>query len=329
MTHPYAICLGEILFDCLADQAEKTFNKVESWTTYPGGAPANVACGLVNLGTTAALISSVGEDTEGKKLVQILQEIGVDTSGIQGHPYAQTRKVYVLRSKTGEREFAGFGKQTTTEFADTYLKAELLPESLFLNGEFLILGTLGLAYPKTRQAIYQALDLADQYHLKIMVDVNWRSSFWPNPDDAKPMIQSILKRSDFVKLSLEEAEWLFDCTDPAAITYRLDSVEGLLLTAGNQGCAYYLSENQGKVPAFSVDAVDTTGAGDGFVAGFIHQLRQYGIRRLQQPGVAKQIVTYASAVGAITTTKLGAVTAQPTESEVEAFLGSYLPKNSF
>ena len=81
MTHPYAICLGEILFDCLADQAEKTFNKVESWTTYPGGAPANVACGLVNLGTTAALISSVGEDTEGKKLVQILQEIGVDTSG--------------------------------------------------------------------------------------------------------------------------------------------------------------------------------------------------------------------------------------------------------
>ena len=39
MTHPYAICLGEILFDCLADQLEKTLNQVESWTTYPGGAP--------------------------------------------------------------------------------------------------------------------------------------------------------------------------------------------------------------------------------------------------------------------------------------------------
>ena len=327
MTYPYAICLGEILFDCLADQLEKTLNQVESWTTYPGGAPANVASGLVKLGTSAALISSVGEDKEGKKLVQLLREIGVDTSGIQEHPYAPTRKVYVLRSINGEREFADFGKQATKEFADTYLKAELMPESLFLNGEFLILGTIGLAYPETRQTIYQALDLADQYHLKIMVDVNWRPLFWPNPDDAKVLIHSLLKRVDFVKLSLEEAKWLFDSTDPSIINYRLDSVEGILVTAGNQGCTYYLSENEGKVPAFSLDVIDTTGAGDGFVAGFIHQLRQYGIRRLQQPGVAKQIVTYASAVGALTTTKLGAITAQPTAKEIETFLDSHLPKN--
>ncbi len=324
MTHSYTICLGEILFDCLADQPEKTLNQVKSWTTYPGGAPANVACGLVKLGTSTALISSVSEDTEGNKLVQLLQEIGVDTSGIQRHPYAPTRKVYILRSTTGEREFAGFGEYPTTEFADTHLKAELLPESLFLNGEFLILGTLGLAYPETRQTIYHALELADQYHLKIMVDVNWRPSFWPNPDDAKALIHSLLKRVDFVKLSIEEAEWLFDSTDPGAITYRLDSLEGTLVTAGNQGCAYYLSENEGKIPAFSLDVVDTTGAGDGFVAGFIHQLRQYGIRRLQQPGVAKQIVTYASAVGALTATQVGAITAQPTADEVETFLGSYL-----
>ncbi|MCL2931365.1 MAG: carbohydrate kinase [Trichodesmium sp. MAG_R03] len=324
MTYPYSICLGEILFDYLADQLEKSLNQVESWTTYLGGAPANVACGLVKLGTSAALISSVGKDAEGKKLVQLLQEIGVDTSSIQEHSYAPTRKVYVLRSQTGEHEFAGFGKHPTTEFADTRIKAELLPESLFLNGEFLILGTLGLAYPETRQTIYQALDLADQYHLKIMVDVNWRPSFWPNPDDAKALIYSLLKRVDFVKLSLEEAEWLFDCTNPSVIAYRLDSVEGILVTAGSQGCTYYLSENEGKVPAFSLDIVDTTGAGDGFVAGFIHQLRQYGVRRLQQPGVAKQIVTYASAVGSLTTTKLGAVTAQPTGKEVETFLGSNL-----
>ena len=324
MTYPNSICLGEILFDCLADQTEKTLNQVDSWTTYPGGAPANVACGLVKLGTSAALISSVGKDAEGKKLVQLLEEIGVDTLGIQEHSYAPTRKVYVLRSKTGERKFAGFGKLPTTEFADTHLKAELLPESLFLNGDFLILGTLGLAYPETRETIYQALDLADQYHLQIMVDVNWRPSFWPNPDDAKALIYSLLKRVDFVKLSLEEAEWLFDSTDPSIITYRLDSVEGILVTAGSQGCTYYLSENKGKVPAFSVNVVDTTGSGDGFVAGFIHQLHQYGVRRLQQPEVAKQIVTYANAVGTLTANKVGAITAQPTAKEVETFLGGNL-----
>ncbi|NES78827.1 MULTISPECIES: carbohydrate kinase [Okeania] len=324
MTHLHVLCLGEILFDCLADRPGIPLNQVQSWTIYPGGALANVACGLVKLGTPSALISAVGQDTEGKTLVKFLQEVGVDTTGIQQNSDAPTRKVYVLHSTTGEREFVGFGDRQTTEFADTHLQAELLPESLFLNGDFLILGTLGLAYPETRQAIYQALELADQYHLKIMVDVNWRPSFWPNPDEAKELIYSLLKRVDFVKLSIEEAKWLFESTEPAAITYQLNSVEGTLITAGDLGCAYYLSENEGKVPAFSIDVVDTTGAGDSFVAGFVHQLRQYGIRQLQQPGVAKKIVTYASAVGALSATKKGAMSAQPTVDEVEAFFSSYL-----
>ena len=324
MTHPHVLCLGEILFDYLANQPGLAFNQIESWTAYPGGAPANVACGLVKLGTSAALISTVGQDAEGNTLVQLLQEVGVDIIGLQRHPTAPTRKVYVLRSTTGDREFAGFGDRLTTEFADTHLQAEFLPESLFLNGEFLVLGTIGLAYPETRQAIYQALELADQYHLKIIVDVNWRPLFWPNPTDAKALIYSLLKRVDFVKLSVEEAEWLFDSTDPGAITYRLDSVEGTLVTAGNQGSAYCLSENEGKVPAFSLNVVDTTGAGDGFVAGFIHQLSQYGMRRLQQPEIAKQVVTYASAVGALTATKLGAIAAQPTADQVETFLSNSL-----
>jgi len=55
--------------------------------------------------------------------------------------------------------------------------------------------------------------------------VNWRPVFWPNPDTARQTIQQLFKQIDFLKLS-EEAEWLFETTDPGAITYRLDSVEG-------------------------------------------------------------------------------------------------------
>lgn len=64
MTHLHVLCLGEILFDCLADQPGIPLNQVQSWTIYPGGALANVACGLVKLGTPTALISTVGQDTE-------------------------------------------------------------------------------------------------------------------------------------------------------------------------------------------------------------------------------------------------------------------------
>ncbi|HIK28437.1 MAG: carbohydrate kinase [Oscillatoriaceae bacterium SKW80] len=320
MTHPRVLCLGEILLDCLADQVGKTFAEVESWTLYPGGAPANVACALTKLGTKAGFIGCVGQDEAGEELLKLLQDVGVDVTGVQRHPTAPTRKVYVLRSLSGERTFAGFGELKTTDFADAFLKSSALPVELLEHAEFLVLGTLGLAYPDTREALARALHLAEQHYVKILIDVNWRPVFWPQPDEAPERICDLLKHADFVKLSEEEAEWLFDTKDPGAIAAKLGHSEGVLVTAGAGGCRYCLGENEGHVSAFSVDVEDTTGAGDSFVAGFIHQVCQQGIKNLQQPEIAKQIIQYANAVGALTTTKPGAIAAQPTAAEVDAFL---------
>lgn len=320
MTHPRVLCLGEILFDCLADQLGHPLEAVESWTPYPGGAPANVACALVKLGTPAGFIGCVGVDEPGNALVQLLQEVGVHSQGVQRHPTAPTRQVYVVRSKSGERTFAGFGELDTAQFADCFLQASQLPVQLFESAEYLVIGTLELAYPQTRQAVAKALELADQYDVKIFLDVNRRDMFWPNPSDSIPLIQQLLKQVDFLKITDEEAEWLFGTADAGAITYRLDSIEGVLVSAGEKDIAYCLGANEDKIPTFSVEVQDTTGAGDGFVAGFIHQLCQHGIQPLSDPETAKRVVTYASAVGAITTMKPGAILAQPTAEEVAAFL---------
>ena len=323
MSNPRVLCLGEILFDCLADQLGLKLEEVQSWTPYPGGAPANVACALVKLGTPAGFIGAVGEDEPGNSLVKLLQELGVDTTGVQRHPTAPTRQVYVTRDLAGDRTFAGFGKYNTTEFADTRLQAEKLPHSLFQDADFLVLGTLELAYPDSEKAIHRALELAEYYDLKIILDVNWRPVFWQDANIARQKIEQILKRVDFVKLSKEEAEWLFDTNDPGAITYRIDSLEGVLVTDGENGCAYCLAESEGKLPSFSIPVVDTTGAGDSFLAGFIDQILQHGIQSLGNREIAKRIVTYASAVGALTTIKPGAIASQPTTAEVEAFLASH------
>ncbi len=322
MSNPRVLCLGEILFDCLADQLGLKLEEVKSWTPYPGGAPANVACALVKLGTPAGFIGAVGEDEPGDELVKLLQEVGVDTTGVQRHPTAPTRQVYVVRDLAGDRNFAGFGQYDTSEFADTRLQAKQLPESLFRDADFLVLGTLELAYPDSEKATHRALELAEQYDLKIVLDVNWRPVFWQDENIARQKIQEIFKRVDFVKLSKEEAEWLFDTADPGAITYRLGSVDGVLVTDGEHGCAYCLGENEGKLPAFAVDVADTTGAGDSFLAGFIHQLSQQGIHNLKDADTAKGMITYASAVGALTTIKPGAIASQPTPAEVESFLAS-------
>jgi fructokinase len=320
MSNPRVLCLGEILFDRLADQIGRSREQVESWTPYPGGAPANVACALVKLGTTSGFVGCVGEDESGEALVQLLETEGVDTVGIQRHPTAPTRQVDVLRTNSGDRIFAGFTGYDTTEFADTRLQGSKLPALLFAEADFLVLGTLELAYPDSNAAVHRALELANQYDVKILLDVNWRPVFWTKPDAAIPIIQEIIKQVDFLKLSKEEAELLFHTTAPGAITYRFESLEGVLVTDGENGCAYCLSENEGKQPSFSVPVVDTTGAGDGFVAGFIHQLCQNGIHSLADAQMAKKVVTYANAVGALIATKPGAIAAQPTATEVEAFL---------
>jgi fructokinase len=324
VTSPQVLCLGEVLFDLLSDQPGRAYEQVTSWTAYPGGAPANVASALAKLGTTSGFVGCVGVDEAGEKLVHLLQEIGVNGQGIQRHRSAPTRQVYVVRSLTGDRQFAGFGDRNTTEFADTYLQASMIPTDLFEHANFLVLGTLELAYPDSRAAIARALELAEQHYVKILVDVNWRPMFWTDPDAAKPIILDLVKHSDFLKLSAEEADWLFSNRDPSAIAHSLDAVEGVLITDGDRGCTYHLSENTGILPAFPVHAEDTTGAGDAFVAGFLHQICQHNLSAITDPEMARSIVTYASAVGGLTATRPGAIAAQPTAAEVDAFL--YLTK---
>lgn len=317
---PRIICLGEILFDCLADQIGVGFEQVQSWTPYPGGALANVAVAVTKLGTPAAFIGCIGVDPPGNDLIQLLETTGVNTQGVQRHSTAPTRQVYVVRSEEGDRSFAGFGNLPPDGFADSFLESSHLPEKLFQNAEFLVLGTLELAYPTTRAAIFRALELAELYHVKVVLDVNWRPMFWPDETEAMGLIKQLWQWVDFVKLAEEEAQWLFKTTDAGAIAHRLDTVEGVIVTGGNADVSYCLNDHEGKVTPFAFQVADSTGAGDAFLAGFLHQLSQKGISSLTDSETAKEIITYACAVGGLTTTKPGAIAAQPTPEEVTAFL---------
>jgi fructokinase len=80
---------------------------------------------------------------------------------------------------------------------------------LFEQAEYLVLGTLEMAYLASRGAIARALQLADESFVKILLDVNWRPVFWTNPDSAPALIHELITHADFLKLSEEEAEWLF------------------------------------------------------------------------------------------------------------------------
>jgi fructokinase len=318
------ICLGEVLFDLLALETDRSLAEVQNWTPYLGGAPANVAAALVKLGITAAFVGCVGMDSTGKELVRSLDNLGVNTTGLQYHPTAPTRQVYVLRASDGDRTFAGFGDYPVDKFADAYLQASSLLENQFVRAEYLVIGTLELAYPESRAAVWRALQLADAYHLKIVLDVNWRSMFWQEPDSAIPIIQKLWKYVDFLKLSTEEALWLFQTADAGSICHQLGSLEGVFVTDGGGDVSYCLANFEGKIAPPLVAAIDTTGAGDAFLAGIIARLTRYPLSQIDSQNAVRDIVGYACAVGALTATKMGAIDSQPTASEVEDFLSDRL-----
>jgi fructokinase len=322
MLYPEVLCLGEILIDRLADQPGRDLAQVESWTDYAGGAPANVATALVKLGTSAGFIGAIGNDLRGDDLVRLLAQLKVNTTGVQ-RVNAPTRSVLVVRSVTGDRIFAAFGDGVeTTNFADTKLNATSLPQEIFEQAKYLVLGTLAMAYDESRLATEQAILLAKRSGMQIVLDVNWRPVFWPDATIAPAVIKTLIAAVDYLKLAEEESQWLFQTIEPEVIAAQFPNLSAVLITAGERGCDYWISGNNGHAPAFNMTIVDTTGAGDGFLAGFVDQIRRLDHMDLADSVVADRVVRYASAVGALTITQAGAIAAQPNVSQVTDFLDS-------
>ena len=312
--NPVVVCLGEILVDSFWPGGQ------EKKVSLPGGAPANVACCLARLGTPTEFIGAVGLDSWGQALTRLLADLQVGKRGLQQHPTAPTREVYVLSDSAGERSFAGFALPDPAGFADAHLICDRIDPGLFDHAKYLVLGTLGLAYPETRESILQAVEWIQQQNGRGMLDVNWRPMFWENPAQAIGLVNDLLKHASFLKLSDTEAQWLLDTTDPTEIAAQRPYLDGVMVTAGAAGCRYHFGGYSGHIPGFSVDVEDTTGAGDAFVAGFLHQLCVRGRSCLLDANCVHEMVRYASAVAALTTTRAGAIAGQPTPREVDAFL---------
>ncbi|NJK59457.1 MAG: carbohydrate kinase [Oscillatoriales cyanobacterium SM2_1_8] len=306
------LCLGEVLRD--------RFVMGDREVTAPGGAVANVAIALAKLGVTVEFIGCVGEDPSGRELRQGLQAAGVGIVGLQRHPQAPTREIRIRVDAAGERSFLGFSGAPDAVYADGLVAAELLPEALFEAAEFLVLGSCLLPSPIAQRTTQRALHLANKHYLKVVTDINWRSVFWPQPHLAIAAVGALLQQTDFLKVSYEEALHFLGTASPAAIANQWPDLEGVLVTDGERGGRYFLGDRQGEYPAYAVATVDTTGAGDAFLAGFLAQLTQIPLSALAQPKAVQTALAYAAAVGALATRALGATAALPTAAETTAFL---------
>ena len=169
--------------------------------------------------------------------------------------------------------------------------------------------------------------------MRVALDVNWRPTFWdPSADPAAgpdaqalDLMQPLLQQADLLKLAREEAEWLFKTSRPDRISQALPRHPDVVVTDGGDPVQWCLAGHGGSMPVLAPpQVVDTTGAGDAFTAGLLHQLVSLapveGQPQLLDAAGVKDVVRYAAACGALVCAGAGGIDPQPLPSRVLAFL---------
>lgn len=312
---PDVITLGEVLVDFVATVSGVSLADAPAFKKAPGGAPANVAAALARLGMSAGFMGKVGDDPFGHFLVDMLRTLGVDTSGVRWSREARTALAFVSLRADGEREFTFYRHPS----ADMLYAPGDVDLGYIRAAKVFHFGSISLIGEPSHSATLLAATTARDAGLLVSYDPNLRPALWPSAGAAREGILLGWRLAHVVKVS--EEEWAFLGGDEPEGVRRLwhDDLRLLVITRGRAGCRYVTRARSGDVPGFPVRTVDTTGAGDGFVAGMLKSLLETP-RAWDDETRLRQVLRYANAVGALATTRRGAIPAMPTPRQVARLL---------
>jgi len=318
---PAVVCLGEVLIDFVARDGDLPLQQATNFHKAAGGAPANVAVALARLGTSVAFIGKVGGDAFGQSLRETLAAEGVTVRGLVEAPTARTALAFVGSDGHGGRQFVFYHRG----MADTLLRSEEVDRELIANARIFHFGSVTLATEPSRTATAAAAQMARECGRLVSFDPNVRLEVWDSPRHALDSMIDMLSVVDVVKVSSDELAFLTGTSDPAEAcrTLRDHGPTVAVVTLGGGGCFYQTASASGHVPGISVESVDSLGAGDAFVAGLLAGL----VTCTDRTAVCDEAslvpaLRFANAVGAMTTTRYGAIPALPTRTQVEALLES-------
>lgn len=303
--------LGELLIDFVALEHGVSVGDASGFKKAPGGAPANVAVAVARLGHSSAFLGQVGNDPFGHHLAGVLAADNVDVSGLRYSDEARTALAFVSLRADGERSFVFFRNPS----ADMLMRPEDVDVEVIKSRDIFHFGSLTTIHEPSRSATLKAAEIARSHGKIISYDPNLRLALWPDEEAARQGMFSGLDYATIVKVSEEEVEFMTGSHDISPL-WR-DSIQLIAVTQGAKGAAIYTRNDHVFVPGYSVKAVDTTGAGDGFVAGMLAGILEH---KQDYAVHLTEILRLANAVGALTTTQLGAIPALPTRDTVETFM---------
>ena len=264
-----------------------------------GGDAANVAVALSKLGADAILSGLVGKDMYGEFLARRLREEGIDTRGLKEHPALGTGVSHILIEPGGERHFLVYREKINDALDYGDLSEELIAESdIVYLGSCMSLKAMDSG--GTAKLFRKAKSLGKTTIADFGANIEMRGDYWLKYFD------DVLRYCDILMPSLGEARVLSGKQELPEIRETLShyGIKTLIIKMGSEGC--YLTDftDEWNIPTFDeFRVVDTTGAGDCFVAGFIRGLVE------GWPGVTAAI--FGSCVASHNVTKVGATAGVP------------------
>jgi fructokinase len=316
-------CFGEALIDFLAVPSTEA-GAPRQFAEHAGGAPANVAVGVARLGGDARFVGMLSTDMFGDFLLAQFRRYGVDVAQVRRTDAARTALAFVSLAADGERSFNFYRPPA----ADLLFRPGDFDGAAFDDLAVFHACSNSLAAPGIADATLHGMRLAADAGALVSFDLNLRPALWPRDDNPLPTLWRALERAQLVKLSREELAFLARDGGEEGVVERLfaHAARAVVVTDGAAPVRWRTRDARGTAPTFGVDPVDTTAAGDAFVAGLLHRIAGHGLRAdplaaaFADAGLRGDLLRHAAAAGALATTRFGAFAAMPDRADVQRLL---------
>lgn len=312
--------LGDILVDFTPMAPSPAGNNV--YETNAGGTVANMCAAAGKMGLRTLFVGKVGNDDLGRTIRSIVEKSNVDMSGCSLDKDSFTTLAFVTLVN-GERSFS-FSRKNT---ADINLKLEDVPMDKLLDTKVLHFSGMCLTDEPIRSTTFTVLEKARQKGLLTTLDVNYREQLWRSEEEMLKYVSMAIPYTVIYKSSEEEITMLTGESNLEKAAKKVIDMGAkiVFVSCGLKGAFYYFNDKSAYINTFDTKPVDTTGAGDCFMAAVLNKLiRRGGIESITDNELV-DIVNFANAAGAQSITKRGGVASMPTVEEIEKCMAT-VPK---
>lgn len=304
------LVVGRAGLDLYADPPGTEIENAKGFQAALGGSAANIAVAIARQGGRCSLLTAVSDDAVGRYTVKALAGYGVDT-GYMRTVGGEVRNSLAVVETRAENCQSVIYRNGAADFE--VLKADAAAVNYSTFAAVIVTGT-ALAREPSRSATLKVLELARAAGLVTIIDIDYRPYSWDSKEEAQRVCSQAAEQCEIIVGNDDEFAVLASGGKSLQHAETLASVPGRIVVhkMGEKGCVTFASGERFDTPIFQVKALKPTGAGDGFMGGFI--------AGLVAGSTVPDAVRRGSATAAIVVTKVGCSPAMPNAIAVHTFM---------